>query len=231
MEFRRQINKVSEEPTGLWRLAKWAKDKSHLPREVPKMPTLQYENSTANTFEEKAEMLKNSFFPSPPEADLSDLQGYAYPPAHECPTTVTYQEVQHAIRRPKVDKTPGPDGITNRILRACSHELGELLTPLFQACVTQAYHPLAFREAQTVTLKKPGKPDYTTPKAYRPIALLNTLGEVLESIMANKIIYLAEKFELLPDSRMGARKNRSTESALELLTEQVHTVWGRARTR
>lgn len=72
-------------------------------------------------------------------------------------------------------------------------------------------------------MKKPGKSDYTTPKAYRPIALLNTLGKVFKSIIGRKITYLAEKYRLLPEAQMGARKNKT---ALELLTEQIHTVWG-----
>lgn len=37
------------------------------------------------------------------------------------------------------------------------------------------------------------KGDYTSPKAYRPIALWNTLGKVFGLIMANKITYLAEE--------------------------------------
>ena len=36
---------------------------------------------------------------------------------------------------------------------------------------------------------------------------------------------LAEKEGLLPDCQMGNCMNRSTETALELLVEQVHTVW------
>ena len=43
--------------------------------------------------------------------------------------------------------------------------------------------------------------------------------------MANKITYLAVEHNLLPVTQMGARKNRSTESALELLTEEVHTTY------
>ena len=137
--------------------------------------------------------------------------------------------MRKALLHSKPDKVSGPDGITNRILKACSQKLIPLLTPLFQGCVTLGYHPRAFREAHSVTLKKPGKPDYSTPKAYRPIALLNTLGKALKAVMADKITYLAEEFKLLPDTQMGARRNRSTESALELLVEQIHTVWNQGR--
>ena len=30
---------------------------------------------------------------------------------------------------------------------------------------------------------------------------------------------------LLPGAQMGVRKGRSTETALQLITEQVHTIW------
>ena len=76
-------------------------------------------------------------------------------------------------------------------------------------------------------MKKPGKKDtdYATPKGYRLIALLNTLGKVIKSIMGKKILYLAKIHQLLPETQMGARRGKSTKTALELLTKQVHTVW------
>lgn len=99
-------------------------------------------------------------------------------------------------------------------------------TPLFQASVDLGYHPKRYKEANTVVLKKPNKGDYSAPKAYRPIALMDAIGKLLESILAKRLTHLAEKHSLLPNNQMGARKGRSTETTLELLTEQVHTVWG-----
>ena len=171
-------------------------------------------------------MLKQKFFPPAPPADLSDIEGSFYPSPPHCPIIVTRSEVTESIRRLKPDTAPGPDGIANRIVKACSEKLSDLLTPLFQACIDQAYHPLAFKTANTITLRKIDKDDYTAPNAYRPIALLNTLGKVMESVMSKKITHLAETHRLLPDTQMGARRGRSTETALELLTEQIHTVWG-----
>ena len=67
--------------------------------------------------------------------------------------------------------------------------------------------------------------DYTQPKAYRPIALLNTLGKALESIMAARISYATEEFDLLPRRHMGGRKARGTEHALQVLMELIHAAW------
>ncbi|KAF8836314.1 hypothetical protein BDN67DRAFT_884633, partial [Paxillus ammoniavirescens] len=52
------------------------------------------------------------------------------------------------------------------------------------------YHP--WREFTTVVLRKPGKPDYTVTKAFRSIALQNTTGKPLTSIVADQLSYLLE---------------------------------------
>jgi hypothetical protein len=65
----------------------------------------------------------------------------------------------------------------------------------------------------------------TLPGSYRPIALLECLGKALERIIATKLAALAELHELLPQYQIGARHQRGTLTALELLTEQIYTVW------
>lgn len=95
------------------------------------MPSLHHNGRVADSFLSKAEMLKDKFFPPPPEAELTDTQGFIHPQAQTCPLVITKEEVAAAIRRPKADKAPGPDGIPNRILQACGDSLVEMLTPLF----------------------------------------------------------------------------------------------------
>ena len=56
--------------------------------------------------------------------------------------------------------------------------------------------------------------DYSDLGAWCPIALLSTLGKVLESVMACRLSELAGQHKLLPDAQMGDRGNRSTEVAL-----------------
>lgn len=71
----------------------------------------------------------------------------------------------------------------------------------------------------------PRKEDYSLAESYRRIALLNTLGKALETMIARRVSDLAETYNLLLSQQMGARRIRSTETALELLVESVHTVW------
>jgi hypothetical protein len=82
-----------------------------------------------------------------------------------------------------------------------------------------------YKKATTVVLKKPGKDDYTQAKSYRPIALLEAVGKVIETVVARRLTAIAETYKILPKYQMGARKGRDTTTALELIVEQVHTVW------
>jgi hypothetical protein len=104
-------------------------------------------------------------------------------------------------------------------------EIGETFRRVFQACLDRGYHPKKFREANTVILKKLKKTDYSEPKAYRPIALLDTLGKALETVIAKRLSGTAEANHLLPEHQMGGWKRRSVKTALETITESIHTIW------
>ncbi len=99
------------------------------------------------------------------------------------------------------------------------------LQPLFHACINFSYHPTAFCYCNTIPLRKPGKGDYSAPGAWRPIALLNTLSRVLESIRARQISSLSEEHGLLPAQHMGARRSRFINMALDFLVQQIQTIW------
>src|SRR5438105_3042173 len=59
-------------------------------------------------------------------------------------------------------------------------------------------------------------------KSYRPIALLNTIGKAMESIMAQRISYLADRYGLLPETHFGGRRGASAEHAIHLKLEKVN---------
>jgi hypothetical protein len=133
------------------------------------------------------------------------------------------------IRRASPNKAPGADGITNSVLHQTLDILLPSLCTLFNACLQQGYCPKHFKETVTVVLRKPGKDDYTQPKAYRPIALLNTLGKALEAIIANRLAYIADSHQLLPSRHTGGRKLASTEHTIHLLLQRIHHAWSEGK--
>jgi len=73
-------------------------------------------------------------------------------------------------------------------------------------------------------LKKLEKSDYSSLSAYRPIALLNTLEKTLEIVISNRIKFIIERYDLLLDTQYEARTNRAIETALQQITEKIHTI-------
>ncbi|CAJ2499793.1 Uu.00g026460.m01.CDS01 [Anthostomella pinea] len=61
--------------------------------------------------------------------------------------------------------------------------------------------------------------------AYRLIALLSCMGKVIEKVISNRMMEAAETYRLLPEGQMENRKGRSTEHAIHMVVEAVHTGW------
>lgn len=102
----------------------------------------------------------------------------------------------------------------------------QALTYITNASWQQEHVPPFLKRARTIAIRKPGKPSYETVNAWRPIALLKTIGKVIEKATARRIRSAAEAENLLPPEQIGARTGRSTDTALELLTSMVQTIWG-----
>ena len=74
------------------------------------------------------------------------------------------------------------------------------MAAIFSACLEIGYFPIAFRETLTVILRKEGKADYSLPSSYRPIALENILGTVLEKLVIERLLEVLERNSLLPNT-------------------------------
>lgn len=72
-EHRERVEKAAESPEKLWKIAKWARNRN---AQAPvTTPTLRNPNTNEDITEpsEKAALFKETFFPVPPDADLSDI--------------------------------------------------------------------------------------------------------------------------------------------------------------
>ena len=116
-------------------------------------------------------------------------------------------------------KVPGNDNIPNAIFIKCSKALVPYLGHLYQATFALAIYPQEWKDSQTVVLWKPGKPNYTMPGAYQPIALIQTIGKILSSCIADELMQLSEKHQLLPANHFGCRAGHSTSDSLHYVTK------------
>lgn len=100
---------------------------------------------------------------------------------------------------------------------------------LMEKCTQAGYHPKPWRKAIAVALKKPNKPNYSNPRAYRLITLLECLSKVLERIIAKRLTFLAGKHNLIPTSQFGGRSNSSTNDAIITFVNDVQAAWNHSK--
>jgi hypothetical protein len=119
----------------------------------------------------------------------------------------------------------GPDGIPNIVLTKCADTLMDRLFYIYKAILDLGVYYDLWKLSTTVVLRKPSKPKYNVPKAYRPIALLNTLSKVLTALMAELMTYYTETHQLLPAHHFGGRPGRTTSDAIHLLVHKIKDSW------
>ena len=169
----------------------------------------------------KAQLLQDKFSLSPLEAGLSDLSNANYPPPIGA-DQITLMEVHQAIMRLALFKAAGPKLIPNMILQHLATILSPFLQHVFNASLELDYYAKLFRDSVTISMQKSHKDDYTLVKSYRPMALQDTIGKTLESILAKRISAIAEIHHFLPKMHFGGRRNISTEHAIHYLVEKIY---------
>ena len=172
---------------------------------------------------EKSEALAKVFFPLPPTNPT--IPHTCYPQPANIFRYFTRVQIKKATGRLSAFKAPGPDGIPNVVLKRSIDTISDHLYYIFRAIFELDVYPDEWRESITVVLRKPGKPSYEEPKAYRPIALLNTMGKLLSSLVADDLSHYSETRGVFPNNQFGGRPQRSTSDSMLLLTHMIREKW------
>jgi hypothetical protein len=154
-----------------------------------------------------------------------EAENYIYPPQCCRPDNVTREQIAQQTQKLKPYKAPGPDGIPNIVLLKCADILSDRLLHIYKAMLERNLHYAPWKTFTTVVLRKPGKPRYDIPKAYRPIALLNTMWKVLAGMVADQLTYYSEMYSLLPANHFGGRPGHTTTDVVHLLTHKIKNAW------
>ena len=173
--------------------------------------------------EEKDDLLAQMLFPRPP-VSLSVPTHFVYPDPVDKWSPITWEHLDKAIQNLSPYKALSPDGVANIVFKHCP-TLADHLLPLFNTVFTLRMYYEPWRESITVILHKPGKLDYFIPKAYHPIALLNTTSKLLSAIVTDRASYLLESHSLLPSMHFSGRPGCSTTDLLHLLETTVKHAW------
>ena len=195
----------------------------------PRIPTLQERDAGQQhtTNEEKSQCFHRSLFP--PAATARDYAQEEYPEPAFSWEDLTLSQITDTLRQLKDYKACGPDGIPNEVYKHNAKILAPILLRLFRATFSLEYYPQCWKISNTVILRKPQKPDYTQPGAYRPIALLNCVSKILSSCVAQTLVHFTEKYALISDMHFLGRPGRATTDSLHLLVKTTKDAWRRKK--
>ena len=121
---------------------------------------------------------------------------------------VTTEEVVAALKSAASQSSAGPDGVPYTLWRVGNDCWAPLLARLFTAMGTLRRLPPGFNLGTITPLPKPTASDPSSPAAYRPITLLNTLYRVLGKVLAARfgraltVAIGAEQSGFLPGRRI-----------------------------
>ena len=141
-------------------------------------------------------------------------------------------EFLSAISKCKDSSAPGPDKLSWRHLKSIIQNddcLANIIN-IADSCITLGYWPNYFKISTTIVIPKPNKSSYDQPKAFRPIVLLNTLGKLIEKVVAERLQFLVMSNEFIHPSQLGGLKFKSTSDAGIALTHIIQSGWTKGKT-
>ncbi len=221
------MHELSKALKSIWCFAKWAKIESQLSKKLSQFSSLKWSDidHMITTFKEKIKILWEKFFFSSSQANVNDIAKSFISLTVSFNSRITKDEVKQTIRWIKADKALSASDISNRALQASLAELISVLTSLFNACVIHKYHSKQFKKTQTIVLCKSKKSNYIDSKMYWLIALLNIMSKALKLIMIKRLSDIIETHCMLSNAQMRVRRKWFVILTLNLLVNQVHTVW------
>ena len=211
----------------IWKFRKWSQGIRNYPT-----PAIYRGPDTppATTHSEKCDAIRDELFQPPPplaqefEPNLTDPNPDDFEHA-----PVTWTEVRDAIFNSSTKTAPGFSQIPYTVVRWAWGAADNYILALMRKCMENGYHPKEWRRAIAVALRKPRKPDYSQPRAYRLIQLLECLGKVLEHIVAKRLSFFAGKANLIPGTQFGGKANYSTTDAVLSFTNDIEVAWSKGK--
>jgi hypothetical protein len=218
--FRKKLDEAATNKD-IFDIAKWHKSVGSF-RSPPLKDPLRPQAPLATTLAAKRDVLARNLLQNVAEPGDIPLTAPAVPSASLPFPDITEQEIEKSILGAG-NKTPGKDEIPSPILRLGWPYLKKHVSSLFQACIKLGYHPSCFRTAILAPITKPNKADKSSPRAYRPIALLSVLGKGLERLLAKRMSWIAIKYKVLVPQQFGALPLRSSVDLTTCLTQDIES--------
>ena len=184
--------------TNLWEAARWRKGRTQ-----SRIPPIQTPSGVSAQPTHMATAFATRFFPPDPTPIPSHHDDDPDPTPIRDLIAITAHKISTALGPMSNKSAPGWSGINYKLLKWAFAAQPYCFVTLFNQALTLGHHP--WKEAKVVVLAKPLRPNYSMPKAYRPISLLECCGKLLEKIVASRLLHDLNLYSLLPTNQFGSR--------------------------
>ena len=142
------------------------------------------------------------------------------------------EEFRRVLIKYNNSSAPGLDKLTWRHLKSILKQdicLNNFIN-IADACINLGHWPNHFKHSSTVIIPKPYKLAYDHPKSFRPIVLLNTLGKLIEKVIAKRLQFHVIRNNFIHPSQLGGIKFKSTTNAGIVLMHIIQSGWVKNKT-
>uniref|UniRef100_A0A803THX2 Reverse transcriptase domain-containing protein n=1 Tax=Anolis carolinensis TaxID=28377 RepID=A0A803THX2_ANOCA len=133
------------------------------------------------------------------------------------------EEIEQVIRKLKIGKAPGPDGLGPEYYKTFEAMITPKLLELFNAIMDGERIPGSWKQSLTILLPKPKK-DLTDPGSYRPISLINQDAKILTAIITNRMSNFMYKY--IKQDQCGFVKGRQMSNLIGRVINKIQTIEG-----
>ena len=129
----------------------------------------------------------------------------------------TPTEITDAISSLKNGKSSGVDQLFAEHVKNADKRVTVLLSLLFNACVIHGFLPVGLMETVIVPIIKNARQNISSKDNYRPIALTNTLSQIIEKLILARCSSLLQTTE----NQFGFKSNSSTDLCVFSLKQVI----------
>ena len=206
--FKKIIEKCTEDD--IWSLRSWCTK----PRKNNFLPSINFSSGPAVLSHEIAQGFIHEFFsPSQVSPVYSSLLLDSPPLNPREFSAIPLNEVENALQTTSNSSSPGISQISYKFIKFSFPHISSFFISLLNSILDFSYHPILWRQALVVVIPKPNKNDYSSPRSYRPISLLECFSKLLEKIIANRISFDTVHNNIIPPNQFGGKPFSSTADA------------------
>jgi len=208
--FDDKIQEITSKRKGPWELTNWINR-----RQLPMTEAIKHNDQLCLSLESLWDTLHSIFNTAQNrQTNIEILNNIVHKPTTQW-APFSKEELKQVIAKCNDSLAPGSDKLLWRHLKIIIKQ-DECLTNIINianACINLGHWLDYFKRSSTIIIPKPNKPSYNHAKMFHPIVLLNTLGKLIEKVIAKRIQFTVMKNNFIHPCQLGGLKFKSTMDA------------------